>query len=267
LLDLDNPILDLAELGAPTEGQAQLLVLEPERVSQWVMQGPSWQLLQSAAIAVSGQPQPRDPRGRLIVRAGESFDAYLPGTKCSGTTQPALNLECQASEEPWPLVSGDKTSLSSNLQPATNYFDGRVLRENGAESRYPVFSSVALKAGQNRDVLIFAGIDGAARVYEQGPDPLATLEGWGSDIAGLRTDCGAGWQILATRPGDFTVSDAVQAYEIVGRRAVPVSAPVEFSGPVTAFWPGPEGTSIMAVSHNLETGRYEAFRLSASCGR
>jgi hypothetical protein len=37
------------------------------------------------------------------------------------------------------------------------------------------------------------------------------------------------------------------------------------NGKVTALWTATDGTTAFGVSHNSDTGRYEAFRLSISC--
>ena len=48
---------------------------------------------------------------------------------------------------------------------------------------------------------------------------------------------------------------------------VPVSPGLELNGAITALWTESGGASAVAVVHNLETGRYEAFRLTLTCGR
>ncbi|MGZ4730857.1 MAG: hypothetical protein ACXVZH_01815, partial [Terriglobales bacterium] len=97
-------------------------------------------------------------------------------------------------------------------------------------------------------------------------DQVAEKLGWGSDIASLRSGCGAGWQVLATGTGAGR-SDAVQAFEIPDREPVAVSTPLEVSGSVTALWTESGANGVVAVVHNSETGRYEAFRLTLTCGR
>ena len=97
-------------------------------------------------------------------------------------------------------------------------------------------------------------------------DRAAGKLGWGSDIAGVKSNCGSGWQVLAARSGDGP-NDAVRAYEFPDRDPVAVSQPVEFAGSITALWAESAGGSAVAVSHNSETGRYEAFRLTIACGQ
>jgi hypothetical protein len=96
---------------------------------------------------------------------------------------------------------------------------------------------------------------------------VANTGGWGSQIVGLQSGCGAGWQVLTTQAGDLNETDAVQAFEIVDRKPVPVSRPVEFPGPITELWPLANGSEAIAISRNLQTEAYEAFRLSVTCGQ
>jgi hypothetical protein len=79
------------------------------------------------------------------------------------------------------------------------------------------------------------------------------------ESAAADTPCGR--YTLLTRPTDPTEPDAIQAYDASGKAA---GDPAEFSGPVTALWPGSEG--ITAISRNLRTGNYGAFRITIACG-
>jgi hypothetical protein len=87
---------------------------------------------------------------------------------------------------------------------------------------------------------------------------------WGSDVASLRTACGAGWQVLATSSG-VPGSDSMRAYEFPDRDAVPVSAVLDFGATVTALWTEAKGDTAIAVTRNGETGSYEAFRVAVAC--
>jgi hypothetical protein len=73
-----------------------------------------------------------------------------------------------------------------------------------------------------------------------------------------------GSQLLVTSNGNGT-NDMVKAYEIADREPAPVSQAVETNGKVTALWTASDGKTAFGVSHNSETGKYEAFRLSVSC--
>lgn len=259
-----TPILDLALLDTSHGDAPRLLLLDTSKVSLYKKQGTGWQLEQSMAIARS-RPWPRDPRGRLMVRQDDSFDAYLPGVKCSGTALPTFTQECHESDDSWPLSARDSEAVSASFMPDRNFFDGRLAPQGGQEAKFPPFFSAAVVSEKGSTLRIFAGLDGRIRLFDKNSEPAAMFEGWGTSIVALKTGCGDGWQVLANRAGDSTERDSVEAYEIAGHSAVVSSAPVEFPGPVTALWPAWDGSSAIAVSRNLKTGEYEAYRLSVSC--
>jgi hypothetical protein len=266
LLKQDEPILDVAVLGVPGEAGARLLVLEPGKLTVYSRNGPGWQIAQSTQFPNGVAAWPRDPRGRLITRPDYAFDAYLPGRKCGGVLEPSLNCECHAGDEFWPLSVTDPSARVAQFELSRNYFTGKIRSPAGEEVLLPFYSAAEIPS-KVRPLWAYAGVDGRARVVESGSDAIATIDGWGSDIVGVKTGCSSGWQVLATRSGDFATSDAIQAFEIINRQAVPASAPVEFPGPVTALWAATDGASAIVVCRNLETGKYEASQLSVSCGR
>src|SRR5262249_9887851 len=89
---------------------------------------------------------------------------------------------------------------------------------------------------------------------------------WGSDVASVKTSCSSGWQVLATRADDSS-ADSVRAYELPDRDPLAVSEAVDFPGGISALWTEAKGNTAVAVSRNLETGNYEAFRLAVACGQ
>jgi hypothetical protein len=94
------------------------------------------------------------------------------------------------------------------------------------------------------------------------------FNGWGSNMASVHSSCGSGWQALVSSPGDSVRPDSIQAVEIMGREALPVSAPVELAGPVQAMWTsGRNSETVNAVLQSPAAGKYEAFTLSLNCGR
>ena len=226
------------------------------------------------------KPWPRDPRGRLFVwpdqplpsAQGRLLDAYLPGVKCHGTVVPALNVDCQDVDEPWPLGAPEKgaageMALWAVYGAGRNFFDGRLMSTSGEERQVsPFFSAAALPVnGSMRWIL--EGVDGRARVFSNTYQAIETFGGWGSDVVSVKSGCGSDWLVLADAATDSTEPDSVRAYEIGRREAVAVSPSVEFPGPVTALWPAAGGGSAVAVSRNFETGRYEAYSLSVSCSQ
>jgi hypothetical protein len=307
-----GPMLDVALLNNPPVGSAasaagvatRILVLGLEDVSlfeQVETPGPGgksvrqWRPTQSALVTRL-RPWPRDARGRIIVRPDSRFDAYLPGTKCRGSLEPVLTLECHESDDPWPLVGGEREGNAANsgagVEPAAyfaadrNFFDGRIKLDDGREIKTLPFLALVvmpLSAAPHAGLpalpgrvppsatgapgWLLSGLDGRSQLLNSNAEPVMDVGGWGSQIVGLQTGCGDGWQVLASQAGDLNEADAVQAYEIVNRKPVPVSSPIEFAGPVTELWPLADGIGAIAIARNLQTDVYEAFRLSVSCGQ
>jgi hypothetical protein len=254
-------ILDAAVLdGSPSH----LVVLDPNQVALYRFQDSRWQPEQSLPITHT-RPWPRDMRGRLVLRRDHLFDAYLPGVFCRSSTTAPLALTCYPSDDPWPLGT-DQFSLSAFFTPARNYFTGALAPGLGKQTTAPAFYSAALLPREKYTLGLFAAVDGQLHLLDGITDRAAGKLGWGSDIAGVKSNCGSGWQVLATRSGDGP-NDAVRAYEFPDREPVAVSQPADFAGSVTALWAESSGSAVVAVSHNSETGRYEAFRLAITCGQ
>lgn len=210
-----------------------LVVLEPTGISSYRQEEGRWTRVKQTPVEAPG-PCPRDPRGRLAFKDGEAV-AFLPGSQADAG---------------WPLGIAGAT-----LAAGRNFFSA---------PGFPPFFSAA-RVG---DGVLLAGVDGRARLYDGSLHAVADFGGWGSDLAPIESKCARGPLVLATKAGDADDSDAIQAFEIADRKAVPVSAPVEFLGPVTALGQSADdsGTAV-AVSRNLKTGRYAAFSLSISCSR
>jgi hypothetical protein len=93
---------------------------------------------------------------------------------------------------------------------------------------------------------------------------------WGSDLAAVHSSCGTGTQLLVSespnlRHGD-TERDGLRAFEIPDRDPVAASAAMEFEGRVVALWPETSGNSAAAIVKRKDTGWYEAYSVSISCG-
>jgi hypothetical protein len=212
---------------------SELVVLEPAGVSFYRQEDGRWTRVKQTPVQVS-KPWPRDPRGRLAFKDGEAV-AFLPGGE---------------PDAEWPLDIAGAT-----LAAGRNFFSAPGLP--------PFFSAARIG-----DRVLLAGVDGRARFYDTALQPVADLGGWGSDVASIDSKCVRGPLVLATKPGQADDPDAIQAFEIVDRQAIAVSAPVEFLGPVTALRQSAEdGGAAVAISRNLKTGRYAAFSLSISCSR
>lgn len=272
LLSSPDPILD-AEILPPSSagGPATLLVLQPERVALFTQANGAWQKQSDGEIDL-GRPRPRDLRGRLQ-QSQNGLQAALPGIACdislnlSSQLNPSVTASCKPADAPW-AVSGEM-NLSPTLlaQPSqqTNLFTSAALPGLQFES-LAEFEPTQTASPSNDFVplkVLATFLDGRALLFEGSATPVATFSGWGSDIAALWSSTRQRWPILVTRDGDWTEPDAIQAFDVVDREAVPVSAPLEFDGPVTALWSEGENEAL-AVSRNLKTGLYEAYVLRAT---
>ena len=242
----EEPILDLLIQALGAGREPTLLVLEPSRLATYKKHDGSWQLDRRYALARSSSSL-RDMRGRFKITA-KSVEITFAGDSCVLPQEPGTEIECHSVEQPWPPSAGGIVERMGKKTP-------------------PAFSETSLRADR-RLVIAIAGMDGLARLYEQGADPVAAVPGWGSDLLAVQSPCGSGSQLLVTGTEDFTVSDVIQAYEIHDRQAVAVSPPMEVPGPVTALVPfGSDLEKAIAVVRNLKTGRFEALQLSISCAQ
>jgi len=253
-----EPILDIAF------PPAAMLVLSPLRITRYAQQSAQWEPRESAAISPA-HPWPRDLRGRVRV-TGQSFGAYLPGMACNGSVSAQLTLDCKPSDEPWVLESGGRLLLLASFALERNYFDGRVVTQAGVRKTVAPFYSAAAFEDQGRAVWLLALVDGRTQILDAALEPTGAFNAaWGSDIAGAAGRCGGGSQILASRPTDSADADAVQAFAVASGAPAPVTAPVEFPGPVTALWPS-GADSVLAVVHDSTSGKYLAYLLTVTCG-
>jgi hypothetical protein len=279
LFTQDDPILDILVLDdSPTP--AHVAVLDADKVALYHWQGGKWQQDQTLPLTHS-QPWPRDLRGRILPARDHLFDAYLPGVVCRSSSTPELTLSCHSSDDPWPLIAdglSDAQSASSSAQAnaaatipqarafftsTRNFFTGTVVPRIGQLSTVPKFFSAAALPRDKYVLWLFAGVDGQIHMIDGMSDQSAKL-GLGSNLAGVRTPCGAGWQVLAASAG-ATGAESLRAYEFPGRDPVAVTAPVDFAGEVTALWTEAKDDTAIAVVHNQERGNYEAFRLALAC--
>lgn len=252
----DEPILDVAMLADA------LVILTPSRI---VIQGSQagGRILQSVPLAPA-KPWPRDVRGHLRLN-GARLQAFLPGLTCSGAVEPLFSVECRPSEEPWVLESGSRGILLGNFAADRNYFDGRVVGQNGLRKTVAPFYSAAAAEEPGTLMWLLALVDGRTGIFDSALEPVAGFSGWGSDLVGISARCGGGSAVLATRAGDASEPDAVQAFVLMNRAPVALGPPLSFAGPVTALWPsGPN--SALAVSRDPATGKYAAYVLTMVCG-
>ncbi|HEY1939157.1 MAG TPA: hypothetical protein VGJ33_14585 [Candidatus Angelobacter sp.] len=252
----ETPILDFFQ------DNQNLLILEPDTLSLYASDSGQWRPRQTLGIPHQ-HPWPRDLRGRLEVH-GSEINVFLPGARCTGKISPPA-LDCNASDDPWPIDPGQLVAFFS---PRRNFFTGLLAGQDGGASVAPFFSGAAWRNGDQR-FWLFTGTDGRARLFQNElATPVATLNGWGSTLAAVHSTCGSGWQILTSSPADTVRLDSVQAVEFTGHEALPVSAPIDFSGPVQALWTaGNYGQAVNGVQQSQTSGKYEAFTLTIVCNQ
>jgi hypothetical protein len=88
-----------------------------------------------------------------------------------------------------------------------------------------------------------------------------------SESALLGERCDGRFVILASGNGDWTQPDTIQGYalaDLEGQAAVS-GGPIEFDGPVLALYREGKQSAARAVVHNLKTGNYEAYIVTATC--
>jgi len=243
---------------------AHMVVLDSRSVGFYRLQDGRWQAEQSLVITHS-RPWPRDLRGRIELRQDHLFNAYLPGVFCRSTAISPPAMACYEGDDAWPIGT-NSSSVNAAFISSRNYFSGAVLPGLGKQMTTAPFYSAAVFPRDQPTLWMFAAVDGHVHVLDGVTDQVMEKMGWGSEIATVRSGCGSGWQVLATGNREGS-GDMVRAFEVPGREPIAASAALEIAGSVTALWTEPGETGAVVVVRNSETERYEAFRLTLTCGR
>lgn len=268
----EEPILDVALVGNTAIPGA--IVLTPAKVAYYRIQNSTWQEADAAAI-MHTRPLPRDIRGMIVVphsspasglewgtaSAGYSpFDVVLPGVKCTISGNNPYQAVCADTDDPWPMYEG-QPRLDAFFSPARNFFTGAISRSGDSVTVPPFYSAATFGNSE----WLFTGIDGRVQ-YSSFVNTLPVpVTNWGSELASFKSRCSPDAVVLATRNGDYTQPDAVQGFQVIAHDPVAVTAALEFAGPVLTL--RGSGESAIAVSHNLKTGRYEAYSLTLACNQ
>jgi hypothetical protein len=222
-----------------------LYALGKQQIAIYEWKENKWELVNSTVL-----PRKKNPSRDLRAVVGYSVDAtaaVFPGEACRIGMQPwhcepeAFHL--RPSSVDWQLIENKKLS--------------------------PWLSAARLEIN-GRDALIVTGEDGLARVYFEKPEAIATIPGWGSEIASTHSGCGKGWQALVTGRGDWSTADSVTGIEIEGEKVMKVTESIDLPGPVIALHQTASDKELhrdmaIAVVHNLHTGSYEVYRLTITC--
>jgi hypothetical protein len=269
-------ILDAQMMGAGP-GDIEMVVLMPARIVMYRQSAGAWQEAQSYAFAPALVAASRDPRGMLVM-GGAGVSAYLPGAQCDGTPTAAggLVFACRASDDPWPIggaIDGQIGSQRAFYDAARDYFSGVLVP--AYSGTLPPFYSAAELPRASGAVTVFADIHGHVRMIDRGAQVEVTgSRDWGSDLAAVRSGCGAGVQVLADAAGgqaqgsaQGAAQDSLRAYEINGREAVAVSAAIAFDGSVSALSAssGASGDGAAATAIVRNGNEYEVWRVALGC--
>ncbi|MGA6987583.1 MAG: hypothetical protein WBZ01_16125 [Terriglobales bacterium] len=267
----ERMMLDVALVEMP--GGPRLLVLDGGNVAIYRHQGlvsagsnpaTAWELEASLPIVHSHSPAfPRDLRGRLLLRRDHLFDVYLPGTFCRTNSSTPLTLNCNDTDDPWPLTPEDN-GVRAFFAAARNFFTGALSPGIGKVSNVPSFYSAAALPRSSYTLWALAAVDGSLHLVDGIADQVIRGAKWGSDLAAVHSSCGTGTQLLVSEGGD-TERDGLRAFEIPDRDPIAASSAVEFDGRIIALWPDSSGNSAAAIVKRKDTGWYEAYRISLSC--
>jgi hypothetical protein len=256
--------------------EKKLLWEQPEPILDVLPNGNDLVVLSAGNVTIRGErgsqsatftslrPWPRDLRGRLRITP-TGFKANLPGVTCTGAFEPALILDCHSIDEPWTLDVLSRGVLLANFAPTRNYFDGRVVTPSGVRKNVGAFYTVAAVEDQGRPYWMISLADGHTQLLDSNLDAVGTVGPWGSDLAATEARCAGGTQVVATKAGDSREPDELRAWSVVNRAAVPVTPSMEMPGPVTALW-SLGGAEVIAVVHDLATGKYAAYLVRVVCG-
>lgn len=267
LITEDAPVLDAKIL--VTGGVQRLVVLEPDRILTYehnaAALGTSPWIEDQAFPIAHTRPYPRDLRGELVAATDHAFDAWLPGVHCrSGETAAgvgtALSVSCADSDDPWPITANQ----SGFYNAMRDNFTGVLAPGFGMD--LPPFYEAGDLPQETGASMLLALVDGRVLLMDGGVlKPIAGANDWGSDFAVLRSACGSGAQVLVSGSGAAAAGDSLRAWEIAGREAIPVSAPVSIDGIVTAIAPSADGAGATIIVRRESPLRYEVWNGSALC--
>jgi len=275
LITEDAPVLDAKIF--TTGGVQRLVVLEPEQILTYERNpaalGTSPWIQDQTFPILHTRPYPRDLRGELVAATDHAFDAWLPGVHCrSGETAAgvatALSVTCADSDDPWPIGGPIGGPIALNQSAFYN-----AMRDNftgvlapGVGMDLPPFYEAGDLPHETGSSMLLTLVDGRVLLLDGNAlKPITGANDWGSDFAVLRSGCGSGAQVLVSGSGAAAAGDSLRAWEISGREAIPVSAPVSVDGVVTAISPSSDGATATVIVRRDAPLRYEVWNGSALC--
>ncbi|MGB7167424.1 MAG: hypothetical protein WBD32_00340, partial [Acidobacteriaceae bacterium] len=245
LITEDAPVLDAKVF--VTGGVQRLVVLAPEQILTYehntAALGTSPWIQDQTFPITHTRPYPRDLRGELFAATDHVFDAWLPGVSCRGAESnagvgTALSVTCADSDDPWPVTSNQKAFYNAMRDNFTG-----VLAPGFGMDLPPFYESGDLPH-ETASSMLLTLVDGRVLLIDGGvAKPITGANDWGSDFAVLRSGCGSGAQVLVSGSGAAAAGDSLRAWEIAGREAIPVSAPISVDGAVTAIGPSTDSVT------------------------
>lgn len=238
----EQPILDVV---FPHDDANRMVVLSPTQLVDYDRDGSTWKANAPLKLPRIGLST-RDLRGRVDVGLDE-LNVIFPAEICNISTR-----------------DGDRCHASRGQ---VNFSS---MPEQSLKEITPGLDAVEFQNGGQKTVIV-VGKDRKMRLYHDDSEPFQTTAEYGDQISSIQSGCGSGQQVLVTERGDGTAADTVQAVEIRDDKLALVAQPMQFGGPVTMLRAasrtlGFPDTAAIAVVHNLQSGNYEAYRLTISCG-
>jgi hypothetical protein len=208
-----------------------------------------WKQLESRPITTS-RPWPRDVRGRLR-RDEATVTAWLPGVTCRGSADLSRFACADERGVPWPIAIEN-----TGIDAARNYFY--------TPEGLPFYGAAALGADADPRWLVVSGsgellfLDKARRTIE--------ASAAADDVIALDTSCApAAHVVVASSTIAENRRDELRLYRVAKRQLIPVSAPIDVPGRLTALWSEPGAVVATAVAQDMTSERYEAFHIRVSC--
>jgi hypothetical protein len=238
-----DPILDVAPAGD------RLFVLAPTAVVGYERRADGWQRVQTRAVAQT-RTWPRDVRGRLWIE-GTTLEVRLPGVACRGAVDVG-SLTCVDERQPWPIGIEN-----AGLDGTRNYFT--------TPQGLPFFAAAPAGVGV-RARWVLADQFGHLAWFEGGQ--IVPTGDRGDDVVALTAPCAEGANVLVSSPSlRRRDADMLRLLRVVGSDLLPVAAPVDVAGMVTALWAAPGATNAVAVVRDAGGERYEAIHVAIACDR
>ena len=227
----------------------RLVVLDRDALTVYRRDGNGWQRAASRPLAYSRVP-PRDLRGRVRVN-GTTIEAFVTGATCRGPLE-LTTVACTEEREPWPLAvenGGIDATRNSFQTPEGVAFVAAAALDAAADARYALVD-----------------VSGRIVLLDEKRANIGSI-GVSDDIVGLTAPCRPGaYVVLSSAPSDAD-SVTLRPAQIVARRVVAIATPITLPGRLTALWADSESRLATAVTHNVDTGRYDAFQLRLRCDR